>query len=148
MKSKEEIEERIGFELEYREYEIHINGNDYNNFQDKIERHRTLEQKSENAVRNLLIESLENGDIETVNVCENILKEAGTVLDSNFVVKRKTADSDFKEKREELQSQFLEKYISELQSIDIESVDKSKVEEILKNYQIVSKWWKRTKFCR
>ena len=132
MKSKKEIEERIGFKLEYREYETYINGNDYNNFQDEVVKHRTLDPKSADAVKKLLIESLETGDIETSYVCEGILREAE--------IGENELDSDFKGKRDELQAQFIDSYIAELQSIDLDSIDTSKVEEILENYQMISRF--------
>ena len=132
MKSKKEIEEKIGFKLEYRKYKTYIEGNDYNNFQLEAIEHITLEQKSADAVKKLLIESLENGDIETSSACEIILDEAE--------IGDRELNSDFKLKRNELQAQFIEKYTTELQSIDSENMDTRKVEEILGNYQIISRF--------
>ena len=76
MKSKEEIEEQIGFKLEYIKKIIHIDGNDYNNFQWEVEEYITLTPESADRVKKLLIESLKNGDIETSNACEDILENA------------------------------------------------------------------------
>ena len=127
MKSKKEIEEKLGFSLEYREYTTYVNGNDWNNFMGETIHHRTLEPKSVEAVEKLLTESLENGDIETAQTCENILRN-GEIAESK----------ELKEKKQELREQFLDKYVEELQNIDVETLDKSKIEDILKNIQIIS----------
>lgn len=127
MKTKKEIEEKLGFSLEYNEYTTYISGNDWNNFMGETIFHRELEQKSAEAVEKLLIESLENEDIETAHKCEDILKN-GEIIESK----------DFEEKKQELKEQFLNKYIEKLQNVDIETLDKSKIDDILKNFQIIS----------
>ena len=50
MKSKKEIEEKLGFSLEFREYTTYVNENDWNNFMGETIHHRTLEPKSVEAV--------------------------------------------------------------------------------------------------
>ncbi len=132
MKSKEEIEEKIGFELEYKEWETFSNGNDWNNFTSEVIKHRELEPKSYNALKDLLVESLENGDIETANLCESIINATDD--------KTMKSDSEFMSKKQEVQSEFLDKYILELQEIDIESIDKNKVENLIDTYKMISKF--------
>ena len=134
MKSKEEIEKKIGFKLEYDEWQTYVNGNDWNNFEGETIHHKKLDDKSYNAIKDLLLESLENGDIETADVCSNILD----VYESDRM--KVSSDKELIGKREKLQSDFLSNYTAEIQSMEIENLDKDKISEILDKYKMILKF--------
>lgn len=122
MKSRKEIEERIGFSLEYDEWTEYIKPNDWNNFMGEAVKHRELNQKTKEAVENLLVESLKIGDMETASICGEILEEA-------------TLDNQEREEFQDIENGRIEQIIADIDSLD-ENASIENIEEKLENIRL------------
>lgn len=121
MKSKSEIESKLGIKLEYISRKSNIE--DYENITITY-----LTEKSEKDLINLQLQSLQNGDIETAELCNRILKE-------DTYIKRGRYDKEQSEELRTLEQENVEHIIAEIENMN-ENVSIEELEDMINSAKL------------